>query len=142
VIQYEGDLGWPFTSAQDYKPAGLYAMNMLYVPNLDAKEIVSQVQGEIGKIQQEGVSAEELNRARNLFRASRVRSMQTSLSRAQFLARYAVLDNDPDMINTEMERFLAVTPEQVKDVARRYLTPEKQNVLAIDLKKQAPKEGK
>ncbi|MCX6620898.1 MAG: pitrilysin family protein, partial [Acidobacteria bacterium] len=142
VIQYEADLGWPFTSVADYKQAGMYAMNLLFAPNLDAREIVSQVQEEFRKIQQEGVSAEELNRARNLFRASRVRSMQTSLSRAQFLARYAVLDGDPNLVNTEMERFLAVTPEQVKDVATRYLTPQKQSVLAIDLKKQAPKEGK
>ncbi len=142
VIQFEADMGWPFASAADYKPAGMYAMNMLFPPNLDAREIVSQVQEEIAKVQQEGVSAEEVNRARNLFRASRVRSMQTSLSRAQFLARYAALDGDPNMVNTEMDKFMAVTPEQIKDVAKRYLTPEKRSALAIDLKQPAAKEGK
>ena len=142
VIQFEGGLGWPFNSEVDYKPGGMYALNLLFAPDHDAKEIVSQVQQELNKVQQEGVSAEELNRARNLFRASRVRSLQTSLSRAQFLARYAALDGDPEILNKEMDQFLAVTPEQVKDVARRYLTPEKQSVLAIDLKKQASKEGK
>jgi predicted Zn-dependent peptidase len=142
VVQFEVDLGWPFASVADYKEAGLYAMNFLYSPKLDAKDIVAQVREEIGKVQQEGVSAAELERARNLFRASRVRSMQTSLARAQYLARYAMLDGDPGLVNTEMDRFLAVTTDQIRDVARRYFTPEKQNVLAIDVKKQDAKEAK
>lgn len=142
VIQYEADLGWPFASFSDYKPAGMYAMNLLFPPTIDAKDIVSDVQEEIDRLQRERVGESELNRARNLFRASRVRSMETSLSRAQLLARYAVLDGDPNMINTEMDHFLAVTPEQIQDVAKRYLTPDKRSVLAIDLKKPASAEGK
>ncbi|MCC7496701.1 MAG: insulinase family protein [Bryobacterales bacterium] len=142
VIQFEADLGWPFASVSDYKPAGMYAMNILFPPNLAAGEIVSQVQEEITKVQREGVSAEELERARNLFRAGRVRSMETSLSRARLLAQYTALDGDPNLINSEMERFLAVTPGGIKDVSIRYLTPEKRSVLAIDLKKPAAQEGK
>lgn len=142
VIQYEADLGWPFASLSDYKPAGMYAMNLLFPPTLDAKAIVRDVQEEIDKVQREGVSDGELNRARNLFRASRVRSMETSLSRAQLLARYAALDGDPNMINTEMAHFMAVTPEQIQAVTKRYLTPDKRSVLAIELKKPAGGEDK
>ena len=51
VIQYQADLGWPFSSASDYKDPGNYAMMLLYNPTFKGAEIVEQAQEEIAKFQ-------------------------------------------------------------------------------------------
>jgi hypothetical protein len=38
-----------------------------------------------------------------------------------YLACFTLFDGDPGLINTVLDGFLAVTPEQIQDVARRYL---------------------
>ena len=42
-----------------------------------------------------------------------------------------MFDGDPSLINSEIDRYLAVTAEQVRDVARKYLVPENTAVLNI-----------
>ena len=38
-----------------------------------------------------------------------------------YLACFTLFDNDPSLVNTILDGFLAVTPEQVQDVAQKYL---------------------
>ena len=131
VIQHQSEIGWPFASTTDYKNPGDYAMFLLYKPNFTPKQIVDQAQDEIAKIQTEGVDAKELERSRTLLRSERITSLQSSLHRAQLLGQYEILDGAPDLINTDMERFLAVTSAQMQAAAKKYLTPERRSVLEI-----------
>ena len=131
VIQYQAELGWPFASISDYKNPGDYAMFLLYKPNFTSKQIVDQAQEEIAKIQNDGVDIMELERARTLLRSERITSLQSSFQRASLLAGYEVLDGNPEYVNTELERFLTVTSEQIQAAAKKYLTPERRSVLDI-----------
>lgn len=139
VVQYEAEIGWPFASASDYKDPGLYAMFLLHNPEFTGKQIVAQVTEELARVQKEGVDAKELARAKTLFRSARINSLQTSLNRAQLLGKYEVLDGNPEMINTELASFMAVTADQVREVARKYFVPERQTLLEIV---PAPREAK
>jgi predicted Zn-dependent peptidase len=49
--------------------------------------------------------------------------------RADQLSMYATLFDDPGRINTEIDRFRAVTPEAVRDFANRYLGADNRAVL-------------
>ena len=73
----------------------------------------------------------ELERARTLLRSERITSLQSSFQRASLLAGYEVLDGNPEYVNTELERFLTVTSEQIQAAAKKYLTPERRSVLDI-----------
>ena len=139
VLSYEANLGWPFASASDYKAPALYGMNLLYNPKFTGKEIVAQVQDEIDKIQKEGVDLKELERARTFLRAARIKDLQSTLTRATLLAQYEMFDGKPELITSELDTFLAVTPEQIQAVVKKYLVPEKRVVLEIV---PAPKEKK
>ena len=139
VISYESNPGWPFASASDYKDPSLYAMNLLHNPKFTGKEIVNQVQDEIAKIQNEGVDIKELERARTFLRATRIKDLQSALTRATLLAQYEMFDGNPELIVSELDTFLAVTPEEIQAVAKKYLVPEKRIVLEIV---PAPKETK
>jgi zinc protease len=131
VISYEANIGWPFASASDYVWPGDYAMQLLFKPNFTSDQILDQLTGEIGRIQKEGVPAKELDRARTFFRASRYNQLMSVQSRASLLAQYELFDHDPNLINTELDSFLAVTPEQIQAVASKYLTPARRSTLTI-----------
>lgn len=138
LIQFQAELGFPFASTSDYKDPGDYAMFLLYKPSFTPQQIVGQAQEEIAKIQNDGVDPKELERARTFLRSEHITSLQSSLHRAQLLGRYELLDGQPELINTDLENFLAVTPAQIQDVAKRYLTPERRTVLEI---RPAPQEN-
>ena len=140
IIRYEGDLGWPFAGVNDYKDPGDYAVFMLYKPNFKADQIVSQFQDEIGKVQA-GVDPGDLERVKTLMRSERIKEMQSSLSRARALGEYETFDGDASLINTELDHFLAVTPAQVQEAAKRYLAADKRTVLEIVPSPKAPASG-
>ena len=131
VIQYQGDVGWPFASADDYRNPAQYATFLLYNPSFQPKQIVDDYQGEIEKIQKEGVTEDEIHRVVTLLLVSKLNQLQTSLGRAQLLASFELLDGNPEEINTLLDRYAAVTPAQVQAVAKKYLTAERRTVLAV-----------
>ena len=131
VIQYEANLGWPFASALDYRDPEPYAMFILHNPTFTSKQIVDQVQEEIAKLQERPLDAKEMERVKTQVKALTIRDLQSSMSRARTLGQYAITDGKPELINTELDAMLAVTPEQVQAAARKYLVPEKRAVLEI-----------
>jgi len=131
VIHYEANLGWPFAGASDYLHPGKYTMFLLHRPEFTGRQIVSQVEEEIARIQQEGVPEGELKRARTFLRSSRIRQLESSRMRAMLLGQYELLDQDPELINTELDRFLAVNAAEIRSVSQRYLVASQQSVLEI-----------
>lgn len=131
VIQYEANLGWPFAGPTDYLDPGKYAMFFLHHPQFTGKQIVAQVEEEIGRIQKEGVPEKELARARTFLRAARIRQLESSRARAMLLGQYELLDGEPELLNTELATFLEVSGDRIREVAVRYLTPSQRAVLEI-----------
>ena len=137
VIQYESNLGWPFASPLDYRDPEPYAIFLLYKPNFTSSQIVAQVQEELNQLAATPVEASELERVKMQLRAAQIRELQSSLNRARALAQYEITDGDPNLINTELDRMLAVTPEQIQAAVKRYLTPDRRSVLVIEPEPQA-----
>ena len=44
---------------------------------------------------------------------------------------------DPELVNTELQRFLDVTPQDIQRVARKYFVPENKTVVEVYPKKDA-----
>jgi len=131
VIQYEANLGWPFASASDYIDPGAYSIFLLHHPSFRTREVLDHVMEELGRIQDDGPSREELERARSFLRAEHVKQLESNIGRAQLLGRHELLDGDAGLVNTELERFLEVTAEQIQSAAQRRLDPAVRAVLEI-----------
>jgi zinc protease len=131
IINYESNLGWPMSSYQDYRDPGAYGMFVLYKPNFTSQQIVDQVQGEIAKLQDAPLPAADLERAKTQLRATLIKQLQSSLSRAQQLGQYEIADGDASLINTEFDRLLNVPAAEIQAAAKKYLTPDKRTVLAV-----------
>ena len=131
VVQYEASLGWPFASGEDYKDPGSYATFLVYKANFSADQIADQYQDEISKIQNMGVTVADLDRARTLLLAGKLKDLQTCFGRARLLANFELLDHAPEEINTLLDHYAAVTPSQVQAVAKSYLNANQRVALSI-----------
>jgi predicted Zn-dependent peptidase len=131
VIQYEADLGWPFAGWLDYRCPEPYALFLLYKPNFTGDQIVAQVQDEMNKLADRPIGAAEFQRVKTQMRASFLKDMQSSLSRARALAQFEIADSDAALIDSELGRMLAVTPAQIQAAAKKYLVPARRAVLRI-----------
>ncbi|MBV9669560.1 MAG: insulinase family protein [Acidobacteriales bacterium] len=72
-----------------------------------------------------------MHRAQTLLLAAKLNELQTSLGRAKLIANFEVLDHSPEQVNQLLAHYAAVTPAQVQEVAKKYLTPNQRIVLAI-----------
>ena len=90
-------------------------------PGKTAEEVEGLISEEIAKVLAEPVTAKELERARVAIRRSTVSPRGSVLSIANSLADNAALYNDPNRINTEYEKRLAVTAADMQKAAKTYL---------------------
>jgi predicted Zn-dependent peptidase len=78
---------------------------------------------QLDSIRANGIAADELAKAKNILRASSIANRETTLGKAEELHHYRLFHDGIEEINTDLERILAVTADDVKRVANTYLDP-------------------
>jgi predicted Zn-dependent peptidase len=111
-------------------PSSMYIF-ALPKPGKDPAQVRQSVLNEIKRLAAEGPTAEEMEKLRNNLINDAVRGRQSSLFRAQQIAEYTLYDNDPNIFNTELDRYLAVTADQIKQAAKRFLDTDNYATLNI-----------
>ena len=101
------------------------------IPNLgvDVARLEALVAEEIAKLLADGVTERELRKAKNQRRADEVGDRLEVQSKGDLLQSAALRFGDPFRANDELARFEAVTLEDVRRVARTYLTPANRTVV-------------
>jgi len=87
------------------------------------------IDAEVAKIRDAGVTAEELQKAKNQKLKGLASAYGVMASRAESLAHFHVMFGDTGRINDQWQRFQAVTLEDVQHVAQKYFTPQGVNIL-------------
>ena len=87
-------------------------------PGIDVARVETAFHEELHRLTTDLVSEDELARAKALTEADELGSLQRVEERADRLSMYATLFDRPGMINEILPRYLAVTPEQIRDAAR------------------------
>jgi predicted Zn-dependent peptidase len=95
----------------------------------DADALEAELLGEIERLRQERPTAEEMERALTGIEARQVMALQKLSERADQISMLTMLFDDPDLVNTELDRYRAVTAEDVHRFAREALVPENRGVL-------------
>jgi len=90
-------------------------------PGVKPEDLEKGIYDEISAVAKNGVSNDEVEKARMQFRRRTVQSRVSSLSTAIRLGQYAVFFNDPDLINTVIAKYNAVSADDIKKVAAKYL---------------------
>ena len=92
----------------------------------------AEVEAELTRLKTELVSETELRKAQNQILRDFIIGRQTLQTRAEELGYAAVVLKDPELVNTEPARFLAVTPEDIQRVARKYFVPENLTLVEVN----------
>lgn len=111
--------------------AQLFQVDLTPVQASSAEEVERVVYEEIRRLQEDGPSLEEVERVRNQIEAGRVRRLQSNLGLAFQIADSESLFGDWTATFTAADRFRVVTVDDVRRVARQYLTPENRTVAIL-----------
>lgn len=90
-----------------------------------------EVESELQRLKDDRVAPDELEKAKNQILRDFILSRQSAQSRGDQLGYAAVILKDPDLLDKELARFLAVTAEEIQDVAKRYFVKENVTVLEV-----------
>jgi predicted Zn-dependent peptidase len=111
-------------------PSALYIF-ALPKPGEEVAAIRNQIFDEIKALRTSGPSPAEMEKLQNSLCNDVVRGRQSTMYRAQRLAEYALYDNDPTLFDSELDHYLAITPEQIRDAVERFLDVDNRVVLDI-----------
>jgi predicted Zn-dependent peptidase len=111
-------------------PSALYIF-ALPKPGEEVAAIRDQIFDEIRSLRTSGPSASEMEKLQNSLCNDVVRGRQSTMYRAQRLAEYALYDNDPTLFDSELDQYLAITPEQIRSAVERFLDVGNRVVLDI-----------
>jgi zinc protease len=90
-----------------------------------AGELLAPMQAAIDEVKKSGPTADEVERAKRQFIASRVRGLERIGSRADQLNKYQTYLGDPGWLGQDLARYRAVTPAAVQAFARKYLADDR-----------------
>lgn len=86
---------------------------------------------ELDKVREEGVTAQELEKAKNLLLVELFQEVKTIAGKADLLGRYEVFRGDYKKLFTAGGELAAVTAEDVKRVANEYIGPRLRTVATL-----------
>jgi len=115
--------GW----AESRRGPGLFQTFVLYKPDADAALVEEIIYEEIGRLADEGLTGEELERVRTQIVAQRwsgshYTGLESPLGRALGLAQAVIFDGDPEEVNRGLDRLLSVESAQAQSAVKQYLT--------------------
>jgi predicted Zn-dependent peptidase len=113
-------------SQEDYS---MYVIFGLPLGENTLDDLVSEMDAEIVKIQDQLISERDYQKLQNKIENGFVNSNASIEGIANSLARYYMLYDDTNLINTEIDIYRSITREEIKDVANKYLNPNQRLVL-------------
>ncbi|HEY2030404.1 MAG TPA: pitrilysin family protein, partial [Myxococcales bacterium] len=125
--------------------AGWFQITATAAKGKDISDLLPVVEKLVQDVQQNGVTAEEVERAKRNLIAGRMRELERIGGfggRADLLDAYQTYLGDPGYLPRDLARYRAVTPEAVQAFARKYLVPDKRIELdVVPARKSAQAEG-
>jgi zinc protease len=105
--------------------AGEIRVDATLSPGASMADVEASLLEEIDRLKNEPPTTEEVQRAINALEAHYVHQLEQVGGfggKADMLNYYNVFTGDPGQVNTDFDRYLGVTPDEVQRVARKYLT--------------------
>jgi predicted Zn-dependent peptidase len=117
-------------------------------PEYSADATIAAFDSVINDVQEKGIAADELDPVKVKFRADYYSMLEGGMGSymprfglMHYLACFTLFDGDPQRINTILDGFLAVTPEQARKVAQKYLVPRNRAIVVRSPLKDATQES-
>jgi predicted Zn-dependent peptidase len=109
--------------------AALLVLRGISPPGGDVAQLEAALLDEVAALAAEGPTPAEMERAMTGVEVRNLLDLQRVAERADRLSMLTTTFDDPGRINTELARYRAVTPDDVRRVAARYLAADNRAVL-------------
>jgi len=109
---------------------------ILHKPEYSAEQTLVAFDEVLREVQQKGITDEELSQLKVKWRSDYYSTLEGG--RGGYMPRYGLMhllacfslfDNEPQLVNTVLQSFLAVQREQIQAVANKYLRPENRAIV-------------
>jgi len=110
---------------------GVLAAYGIVNQGVSAERLDSLLGLQLDSIRANGITADELDKAKNVLRAGFIDNRETTLGKAEELHHYLTFHASIDEINTDLDHLVAVTSDDVKRVANTYLAPANLTLLIV-----------
>jgi zinc protease len=109
---------------------------ILHKPEYSSEATLAEFDAVIREVQEKGISEDELQQLKVKWRSDYYSTLEGG--RGGYMPRYGLMhllacftlfDNEPQLVNTILDGFLAVTREKVQEVAKKYLRPENRAIV-------------
>ncbi|MCB0408166.1 MAG: insulinase family protein, partial [Bdellovibrionales bacterium] len=110
---------------------GIFQVTGVMKPGVDMEKALTAVYGELYRIRKELVSEKELEKAKNQVMFDYVSSLKTVAGKAQAMAVNEIIHRDYSELFKDLEKYQAVTREDIKKAAETYLMPEQRSVIRV-----------
>ena len=117
------------SSAETREDASLFVLTAVLSEGKKVEDVEKAMLAEIKKLQDEQVSAAELDKAKNQIITNQLRQRETSNGKALALGEAAVLLGDAARVNTDLDRLQAVTAADIQRVMKKYFADTNRLVL-------------
>jgi zinc protease len=110
-----------FVQADARRGPSMFYVYAFVRPGVKPDDCEKAIVDDITAVQKDGITAQELEKARIGILRGQIQSRQSDLNEAMRISTDTVYFDDPNLINTTMDKYDAVTADQVKMVAQKYL---------------------
>jgi predicted Zn-dependent peptidase len=117
-----------FSGLNARRGPGAFQISANIAPGKKAEDVEAVIYEEIALLQKEPIADWELEKAKQFAKRSAIQSRQSSLGLAINLVEAVTAYNDPNLVNTRIDKLMAVTKEDVQRVAQTYLTERSRTV--------------
>jgi zinc protease len=118
-----------FAGAQPRRGPGLFNVVALPRPGVKMEDLEKALDDEIEAVKRDGVTQQELDKVRTQLLRQAIQTRSSTLFLANQIGTATIFYNDPNLINTAYEKLTAVTAEQVKQAAQKYLVTAHRSVV-------------
>jgi len=105
-------------SIEETRLGSIFELTATAKPGVKPEDLEKAIDADLAKLQAEGPSAAEVERARNVTETALVRGLERTNGVANRLNYYNQFLGDPDYFSKDLARFDAVTPADIKQAAQ------------------------
>ncbi|MGB2664528.1 MAG: pitrilysin family protein [Candidatus Acidiferrum sp.] len=119
-----------------YNGPSQMSTRILHKPEYSAEDTLAAFDAVLREVQEKGISSEELDQLKVKWRSDYYSTLEGG--RGGYMPRYGLMhllacftlfDNDPQLVNTILDGFLAVKRDEIQAVAKKYLRPENRAIV-------------
>ena len=136
AVDTGGGIHYPVGDLFDYNGPTLLVSRILYKPEYSAEQALAAYDAVLDEVRQNGIERDELEQVKVKFRSDYFSSLEGGhggyiprYGLMHYMACFTLFDGDPHLVNSILDGFLDVTPEQVRAAAQKYLDPARRAVV-------------